>query len=445
MTTKLEEAVGRLVIPARERVATLISQHGSTVVSQITVAQIFGGMRDVTALPCDTSEVPAERGLLIRGRPILELTGSQPEAVFWLMLTGELPTPEELLDLQRELSVRGRLIPTHVWRTIETFPRNGHPMRALSMAVLALGESHSTHGHPGGSLFREKVGTVAKGERWRPMLEDCLNLIAYLPAIAAYIYRLRFGHSNDGAHGHRRNPLESGTWSENFAHLLGIRGDGFAEFLRLYLTLQCDHEGGNVSAHTSLLVGSADSDIYYSFAAGLCGLAGPQHGLAAQQCLEWVQKVHTHFGGVPSEMQLDQYIERELADGHTVPGYGHAVLRCDDPRFIAMMQFGDRCCAGDPLFQIVHLTHQVAPRVLKRQGKAKNPRPNTDAAPGSILTHLGMPEAQFYTVLFGVSRALGLCAQAVWAKALSLPIERPHSISLTALEARVAQAAGSPA
>ena len=109
--------------------------------------------------------------------------------------------------------------------------------------------------------------------------EDSMDLIAKLPSLAALIYKNLY---KDGKVFAVDANLD---WGANFASLLGYNDPQFVELLRLYLTIHTDHEGGNVSAHTTHLVGSALSDPYLSFAAGMNGLAGPLHGLANQVCV----------------------------------------------------------------------------------------------------------------------------------------------------------------
>jgi citrate synthase len=210
--------------------------------------------------------------------------------------------------------------------------------------------------------------------------------------------------------------------------------------MRLYLTLHCDHEGGNVSAFTCHTVGSALSDAYYAVSAGLNGLAGPLHGLANQECLQFVLSVRKKFKGVPSDEQLRQYAWSTLKQGRVIPGYGHAVLRITDPRFEAFHAFGERVCAGDEIFRIVDRIFAVVPGVLREQGKAKDPWPNVDAISGALLYHFGLKEFDYYTVLFGVSRALGLCAQLILSRALGTPITRPKSVSTDWIKANTQEA-----
>jgi citrate synthase len=193
--------------------------------------------------------------------------------------------------------------------------------------------------------------------------------------------------------------------------------------------LHCDHESGNVSANTCHTVGSALSDAYYAVSAGLNGLAGPLHGLANQECLRFVLDVQWRFNGMPTEEQLTDMCWELLNSGKVIPGYGHAVLRVVDPRFTAFHNFGLQHCSDDIPFKLVDMLFRVAPKVLLEHGKAKNPWPNVDAASGALLYHYGITEFSYYTVLFSVSRAMGMLAQLILNRALGTPITRPKSVS----------------
>jgi citrate synthase len=207
-------------------------------------------------------------------------------------------------------------------------------------------------------------------------------------------------------------------------------GDGFQELMRLYLTIHADHEGGNVSAHTTHLVGSALADPYLSFAAGMNGLAGPLHGLANQEVVRWILEMQKSLGtDRPSNEQIGEYVKKTLADGKVVPGYGHAVLRKTDPRFTAQAEFAKKHMPEDPLVNTVWRVFETVPPILQSLGKIKNPWPNVDAHSGALLLHYGLKEYDYYTVLFGVSRGLGVLAAQVWSRALGFPIERPKSVT----------------
>jgi citrate synthase len=266
---------------------------------------------------------------------------------------------------------------------------------------------------------------MKKTDYWKPTLEDALNLLAKLPGIAAGVYRLRF---NKGKRIGYKKDLD---WGANYARMLGIKDKTgvFTKLIRLYLTLHCDHEGGNVSANTCHTVGSALSDSYYAVSAGLNGLAGPLHGLANQECLGWVLDTIKKFKGAPTKEQIRKYAWDTLNSGKVIPGYGHAVLRVTDPRFSAFLAFGKEYLPDSPVFKTVANVYDVVPEVLKEHGKAKNPWPNVDAGSGALLYHFGLREFPYYTVLFSVSRAMGMLSQLILNRAMGTPITRPKSVS----------------
>jgi len=412
----LLETLSKKIPDWRYEAQQLLEEKGDKVVSNVTVAQAYGGMRGVKGLVCDTSAVSADSGLIIRGRPLLEITDILPEEVFYLLLTGDLPDKAALKDLQAQLTEHAE-VPEYVWDVLKAMPKDSHPMAMFNSAILVMEKE---------SVFRQRYDEgMQKQDYWKATLEDAIRLVAKLPAIGAGVYRLRFDK------GDPIDPDKKLDWGANFAHMLGIDDpDGtLKKLMRLYLMLHCDHEGGNVSAFSGLTVASALSDPYYAVSAGLNGLAGPLHGLANQECLKFVLEIEDHFGGSPSQEDLRQFVWDRLNSGRVVPGYGHAVLRCPDPRFTAFIEFGKKHIKGDPVFDIVSDLFDVVPDVLKEQGKAKNPWPNVDAASGSLLYHFGMTEFSFYTVLFSISRAMGMVSQMVINRALGMPITRPKSIT----------------
>ncbi len=408
----------------KERVRNLGKNYGSKVISEVTVEQVFGGMRGIKSLICDTSEVGLDYGLVIRGIPILELTDKLPEDVLWLMLTGELPTEEESKDLQRELNDRMD-IPEFIWNLLKSFPKDAHPMTMLNSIVTAL--SHES------KFKREYDKGLKKDLYWDYTLEDSLDLIAKMPVIASAIYRTRFGK------GDIIKPMKDLDWGANYAYMLGVEGnmDEWYKLMRMYMVIHCDHESGNVSAFTSHVVGSALSDVYYSLAAGLNGLAGPLHGLANQECLKFVLELLNHFGKVPSDDDLRIFAKERLDKGLVIPGYGHAVLRVTDPRFTASLDFGKKVIPDDDRFVVVEKLFKIIPQLLIDQGKAKDPWPNVDAATGALLYHYGIKEVEYYTVIFSVSRSLGICSQLILSRAMGEPITRPKSVTMDWLEKTV--------
>jgi citrate synthase len=414
----LKEKLASQVPKFRDKLHEIMATHGKKVISELNVEQLLGGLRGVKSLLCDTSEVQLDHGLIIRGHPIAELTNRLPEEIYFLLLTGELPTKEELEDLQSELKNRSK-VPQYMWSVLKTclIKDEPHPMSILiSCLAILQRESKFAYNYTRG---------MKKDKFWEYALEDSLDMIAMLPSLAAGIYRLRFEK------GHLINSRIDLDWAADFANMLGVEENQneFQNFMRLFMVLHCDHEGGNVSARTCHVVNSALSDPYYSVAAGLCGLAGPLHGLANQECIKFVLDVLEHFKGVPDDKTLRDYVVQRLESGRVIPGYGHAVLRVTDPRFTAFLEFGKKVMPDDPAFRLVQKLFEIVPKVLLEQGKAKDPWPNVDAGSGALLYHFGIVEFEYYTVLFGVSRVLGLTAQLVLDRAAGFPIHRPKSVT----------------
>jgi len=403
----------------------LLKEHGTKKIGEVQLSQVYQGMRGITGLVSETSLLDANDGIRFRGYSIPELQvklpksegGSEPlpEGLFLLMLIGGLPTSDEVQNLTSVWQRRSH-VPNHVFATIEALPIATHPMTQFVIAIMAL-QTES-------QFSRKYAGGLNKKDYWEATFDDAMDLIARLPRVAAYIYRRKY---KNGEHIQPNGLLD---WAGNFAHMLGYEDEGFMELMRLYMTIHADHEGGNVSAHATHLVGSALSDPYLSFAAGMNGLAGPLHGLANQEVIKWIFEMREELKTeLPTKEQITEYVKKTLSEGKVVPGYGHAVLRKTDPRFTAQMEFGKKHMPEDPLVQTVWNVYEAVPPILKSLGKVKNPWPNVDAHSGALLVHYGMVEYDFYTVLFGVSRSLGVLASLCWDRALSFPLERPKSIT----------------
>ncbi|XP_026462377.1 probable citrate synthase 2, mitochondrial [Ctenocephalides felis] len=428
-STDLKAVLEKIIPREQQRVKEFRKSHGATKVGEVTVDMMYGGMRGIKGLVCETSVLDPEEGIRFRGLSIPECQkvlpkapgGEEPlpEGLFWLLITGEVPTEAQVKALSKEWANRATL-PAHVVSLLNNMPSNLHPMSQLSCAVTALNSE---------SKFAKAYSEgVNKAKYWEYVFEDSMNLIAKLPVVAATIYRNTYRDSK-GISAIDTNK----DWSANFTKMLGYEDEKFTELMRLYLTIHSDHEGGNVSAHTVHLVGSALSDPYLSFAAGMNGLAGPLHGLANQEVLIWLQKMRKELGDNVTEEQMKEFIWKTLKSGQVVPGYGHAVLRKTDPRYTCQREFALKHLPNDPLFHLVSTVYKVVPSILQETGKVKNPWPNVDAHSGVLLQYYGLKEMNYYTVLFGVSRALGVLASLVWDRALGLPIERPKSMSTDGL------------
>ncbi|MCR9285854.1 MAG: citrate (Si)-synthase [Bacteroidetes bacterium] len=404
----------------------LLKEHGSTKVDEVVLSQIFGGARGIKMMLWETSQLDPIKGISFRGYSIPELkellpTGPDgkeplPEALFWLMLVGEIPSDDQVRWLTDQWTHRSN-VPEHTFKVLEALPTDTHPMTQFNIAITSMQTT---------SCFARRYEEgMNKSEYWDATYEDAMNLIARLPRIAAYIYRRTYHNGDHIA------PDISLDWGANFAHMLGINGsDDFKNLIRLYLTIHADHEGGNASAHTTHLIGSTLSDPYFSFAGGMGSLAGPLHGLANQEVIKWIFRMIDALGTrTPTKEQIADYVQSTLASGQVIPGYGHAVLRQPDPRFTAQKLFAEEYIKGDDIIETVWKTLEVVPPILQGLGKVKNPWPNVDAHSGALLVYYGLKEYSFYTVLFGVSRALGVLAAQCWSRALGMPLERPKSVT----------------
>jgi citrate synthase len=426
--SRLKEKIAGLLPEWRERVVRLLKEHGDVEVSKVMISQFYGGMRGVKCLTTDISYLDPMEGIRFRGYTIPETLAKLPKAKgaempyveghLYLLLTGDIPTEDEVQEVIDDLKKRGE-VPSYVWDTLRALPRDTHPMTMFSTAILALQRE---------SVFVEKYNAgMSKMDYWDPTYEDTMNLIAKLHTIAAYIYRLKYKDDNI------IKPDFSMDYGKNFAHMMGI-DTPYDELARLYFILHSDHESGNVSAHTTHLVASALSDVYYALSAGLNGLSGPLHGLANQEVLRWIQQLMDKMGENPTKEDMEKFVWDTLNSGQVIPGYGHAVLRKTDPRYTAQREFCLKHLPNDPIFKMVSLLYEVVPDILKEHGKAKNPWPNVDAHSGVIQWYYGVTEYDYYTVMFGVGRALGVLSNVIWDRALGQAIERPKSLTLDMLE-----------
>jgi citrate synthase len=425
----LKEKIAEKIELWRPRIKDLMENYGDVVIDKVTVSQVIGGMRGIKSLITDISYLDPNEGIRYRGYTLQEVFDKLPkpkgaempyvEGALYLLLTGDIPTEAEVQDVIDEFRTR-RILHKYVYEVIDAFPPNSHPMTIFSTAILTMSRE---------SFFNRKYRAgISKTQYWEPTFEDALNMLARLPTVAAYIYAKLYR----GGKFNVQNPELD--MAGNFAHMMGI-GKPYDDVSRLHFILHADHEGGNLSAHAGHLVSSSLSDIYLSISAMINALAGPLHGLANQEVLRWLQDLHEKIGNDdPTEDELKQFVWDTLNSGQVIPGYGHAVLRKTDPRFTLQHDFSLKHLPDEPLFRYVDRLFKIVPDILLEQGKAKNPWPNVDAQSGVIQWHYGVKEYEFYTVLFGIGRAIGVAANILWDRALMYPIERPKSITTDMLE-----------
>ncbi len=429
--SRLKKQVQDKIEAWRPRTARLVKEFGSVKVGEVNIEQVIGGARGIKSLVTDISYLDPNEGIRFRGLTIPEVLEKLPkvpggempfvEGFFFFLLTGDIPSAEDVNEVAEEFRKRSA-VPKYVYDILKAMPDDSHPMVMFSAAIVSMQRESEF-------VKEYNTGNLKKNDYWSPTYEDGLNLLAKLPGIAAFIYRLKY---KNGDIIESDPKLDLGG---NFAHMMGIKKP-YDDVARMYFILHSDHESGNVSAHTGHLVASALSDLYYSISALVNGLAGPLHGLANQEVLNWLQGVYESKGGkIPTEEEMKQFVWDTLKGGQVIPGFGHAVLRKTDPRYMAQREFCLKHLPDDPLFKYVDLLFKVVPPILVEQGKAKNPWPNVDAQSGVIQWYYGLKEYDFYTVLFAIGRSLGVVANIIWDRGLGYPIERPKSVTTDMLEA----------
>lgn len=372
----------------------------------ITEDRLDTGLRGVPVGYCPTSDVDPLLGLSYGGILIPKLAHKEPEEVIYLLLNRALPTPTQLEAFTKDLKARAK-INSFVLDGLKTIPKEGHPMKWL-VAGLNL------------------MGMVAKTKSYR---EECLNVIAQLPELVAAIYRIRSGW------GPLIAPDPKLGYIQNFVHMLGAKGTGqhFERLMKVFNILHFDHGGGNLSTFIGKAIASGHEDMYGSLMGAMCGLAGPLHGMANQECLRFLKSSLERVKDPTNEKAVNEYLQQLWDNKETLYGFGHAVLRVEDPRATVQYELGDEICPNSKIFQMSKAMRTLGTAFLSKQSKVSNPYPNVDAVSGSLLTSCGLEDEDYYTVLFGMSRSVGIAIQIVYEReeargGKGTPIVRPAYI-----------------
>ena len=350
----------------------------------ITENHLNTGLRGFPVGTVRTSRVDPIEGVSYVGRSVKDLAKEDPEAVIFLMFNKRMPSAAELNSFKADIASRAA-VDHRVFDILKQLPKEGHPMEWFMTGLSLLG----------------MVGKTSDNNYY----EDALNAVARIPAVVAAVFRIRSGWGDV-----IESKPEMGLL-ENFVHMLGVPNgntEALTSLLRTFYILHMDHGGGNLSTFAGKSVASGLSDMYASLGASMAGLYGPRHGRANQDCLAFVRQVGTSDKG-----ELEAMIRNRLANKQLVYGFGHAVLRAEDPRATIQYELGQKICGDDPLFQTALALREVAVKVLKENPKVSNPYPNVDAVSGTLLNASGLTDSDFYTVLFGLSRCSGIAAQIV--------------------------------
>lgn len=387
-----------------------MAEQSKAVLMEITKESLETGLRGVPVGYCTTSSVEAQLGLYYVGRPVEELAYRDPEAVIYLLLNKTFPTPAQQVEFSKEIKAN-QTVPQAVFDSMKALPRDGHPMKWLVHGINVLGMTSVT-GH-----YRK----------------DCLNVIAKIPAVVAAIFRIREGWGEPIA------PRDDLGYMENFVHMLGVPGfkgeqtAKLVKLMRVFEIVHLDHGGGNLSTFVGKAIASGKADMYESLGGAMAALAGPLHGLANQECLEFVQECVAKVGGNVNHDTVEALVKQKLANKEVIYGFGHAVLRVEDPRAKVLRAVGDDLCPNDLNFKMVKFLAEVVPPILAQNPKISDPHPNVDSASGSLLMYCGLTNPEYYTVLFGLSRVVGIAAQIVYERCEArmgkgTPIIRPKYV-----------------
>ena len=380
------------------------SMSDKEVLLEVTSDHLNTGLRGVPVGTCRTSFVTPTEGVHYCGYPIAELAAFAPEDIIYLLFNKELPTPEQSKQIRSELAARAT-IPGDVESVLKTLPRDGHPMDWLSVGIHTLGMLETTND-------------------WRA---DAMNLIARMPRLMGLIFRIRDGRAEE-------IPADDPQASlvDRFVNALDLKGvdkEKMTRVISTYLVLHMDHGGGNLSTFSGKAIASGHATLYSSMAGAMNALSGPLHGRANQSCLEFVLRV-----GTSDPAEVERFVRAELDAKRPVFGFGHAVLRTEDPRATVQFALGEEICPEDENFKIITALREVAPRVLGENPKISNPNANVDIASGALLHHIGLTDPTYYTTFFGWARVAGIGAQIVDERSVmrdgkGTPIYRPKYIA----------------
>jgi len=370
----------------------------------ITKEHLETGLRGFPVGYCTTSHVDPQKGLFYLGRPVTELSTWQPEQVIYFLYHGKEGNKQELEKFSEMIKQRS-CCSRQVIAAIEALPRQGHPMKLFCIALLLLGMHESADNYA----------------------DDCLNIIAKIPHLAAAVINHHAGF------GKTPEPRLDLGYMENFCYMLQVpdkREKELVSVMNLFNILHYDHGGGNLSTFVGKAVASGLEDMYGSICAAMCALEGPRHGRANQDCLEFVRGVLTELGEKATAKQVEELIRKRLLEKKLVFGFGHAVLRVEDPRATLQYDFVQKYYPDHPLVKIALLLRTEGPKVLLENPKISDPYPNVDAISGTMLTAAGFAYPEYYTVLFGLSRCIGIAMQIVYERTEArggkgTPIVRP--------------------
>jgi len=348
----------------------------------VTLIDVPPGLEGVVVADTTISDVLGEQGYFhYRGYPAPALARSQPlEAVWYLLQRGRLPSAAERQAFAAEVAALRWLDPT-LLAALPAIALQGSPMSALRTALSLAGQ--------GSRAWLD----LTPDER----ASDALRLTAVMPSLAAAIWRLR----------RQQTPVSSdpglGVAADYLRMITGAAPTAVAAAaLERYLVLTIDH-GFSASTFATRVVASTGADLTAAAVTGIAALSGPLHGGAPSRVIEMLLDIG-------SAERARTWVERALAGGRRIMGFGHRVYRTEDPRSAALRETA--LTLGGPIVELAVEVERVTLEILERTYPERRLRTNVEFYAGVVLHEIGMP-AELFSPTFAVSRMIGWMAHAL--------------------------------
>ncbi|KAJ8676439.1 hypothetical protein QAD02_012226 [Eretmocerus hayati] len=435
-STDLKEALCEKIPLHHDLLRKFREMHGLDVVSQITVNDIYRGLDGVAALIRETSEVDSQNGIKYRGLSMPELCallprkGNSPsaEAVFWLLLTGDVPTHEQTDSLTEDWAERrdrrkhwwwsesSREIGGVVGGVLRALPQNVPPVARLAIALTALDADQH---------YRRAVKQGAMSYTyWEHIYEDSMELLASLPAIVALVSSVEA----------RPTPLaiEKTDWVDFFLDCFHSATDSITEaqkqslgeFLRLFIAVNADDDGGIPGAHVAQIMGSCQFDASRALAAGVLAYANEPTSGTLCQYMDFLVQLQNAVGREPKREILRNFVSSLIDKRFQIAG--HKISQFEDTRYKILQEFVKTRVPNDPEIQLSQdISTIYTTQIKKARNRSVVAEQNAIAAP--LFQFYGLRDMDYNQLLLCMSRALGIVASMIWTTALNAPVERPRA------------------
>jgi len=356
------------------------------VIFEVTKDHLQTGLRGVPVGFCSTSYVDAKKGLFYAGRPIFEVITWKPVEVIYLLMHGEDADPKTLEDFEKDLAMRSEISKDLLDR-ISSFPKDLDPLVLFAQALLNISDEEKTNNYK----------------------EDCLNLIAKAPTIAAAIINHLEGTAMP------KVDLEK-HYMQRFAHLIGIECEKIIDLFNVVNILHFDHGGGVADAFVGKVVSSCKTDIFNSVAASMIAFNGMINGKASLHCLKFLRSLVNNSDDLTAETIASE-VRQKFENKEKIFGFGYPDLKAEDTRATLLYNYARKHYPEHPLVKAALLFRYEARKIFAE--KKKDIFANVDAISGAVFSAAGYEKERFYPLICGLARAVGIAVQIYHEKSLS--------------------------